>query len=99
MTFNWDPEKNVLLKRTRGISFEEIVVAIEDVDVLDVLSHPNQERYGNQQIYLVEYLDYVFVVPFVRDDMNDEIVFKTIYPSRKYTKRYMRKDGEYEQDE
>lgn len=99
MTFNWDPEKNALLKRTRGVSFEEIVVAIEDGDVLDVLSHPNQERYRNQQVYLVAYLDYVFVVPFVRDDANDQIVLKTIYPSRKYTKRYLRKDEENEQNE
>lgn len=99
MTFNWDPEKNTLLKRTRGISFEEIVVAIEDGDVLDVLSHPNQERYGSQQVYLVEYLDYVFVVPFVRNELRDEIVLKTIYPSRKYTKRYLRKDDEYDQEQ
>jgi predicted DNA binding CopG/RHH family protein len=68
VTFNWDPEKNVLLERRRGISSEETVVTIEDGAVLDVLSHPNQDRYGNQQIYLVEHPDYVFAVPFVRDE-------------------------------
>jgi hypothetical protein len=98
VTFNWDPEKNALLKGARGKSFEEIVVAIEGGDVLDVLSHPNQVKYPNQQVYLVEYMDYVFVVPFVRDDANHQIVLKTIYPSRKFTKRYLRKDHEYEQD-
>lgn len=84
----------MLLKRSRGISFEEIVFAIEAGDVVDVLRHPNQERYRNQQVYLVEYQDYVFVVPFVRDDASDQIVLKTIYHSRKYTKRYLRTEDD-----
>jgi len=29
MTFNWDNAKNHVLKKERGISFEEIVIAIE----------------------------------------------------------------------
>ena len=98
MTFNWDPEKNALLKRTRGVSFEEIVAAIEDGGVLDVFEHPNQERYRNQRVYLVEFMDYVFVVPSVRDEENDELVLKTIYPSRKYTKRYLRKEQKNDQE-
>ena len=57
VTFNWDPEKNALLKRTRGVSFEEIVVAIEDGGVLDVFEHPNKERHRNQRVYLVEFMD------------------------------------------
>ncbi|MEE8442048.1 MAG: BrnT family toxin [Spirochaetia bacterium] len=92
MTFNWDDEKNELLKRSRGISFEEIVVAIEDGNVVDVLTHPNKDRYPNQEVYLVVHHDYVFAVPFVRDRIGSEIVLKTIYPSRKFTRRYLRKD-------
>ena len=65
MTFNWDDEKNERLKRTRGVSFEEMVIAIEDGNVVDVLQHPNADRYPNQLVYLVEYKDYVFVVPFL----------------------------------
>ncbi len=98
MTFNWDPEKNALLKRTRGVSFEEIVAAIEDGGVLGVLEHPNPERYPNQRVYLVEFMDYVFVVPFVREETKRELVLKTIYPSRKYTRIYLREgqDGDHE---
>ena len=98
MTFNWDPEKNALLKRARGVSFEEIVAAIEDGGVLNVFEHPNQERYRNQRVYLVEFMDYVFVVPFVEDNENDELVLKTIFPSRKYTRRYLRKERDHDKD-
>ena len=88
MTFNWDDEKNAILKRTRNISFEEIVVAIEDERVIDVVAHHNPDRYPNQFIYLVDCRDYVWVVPHVVDFDGDEIFLKTIYPSRKLTKQY-----------
>jgi hypothetical protein len=92
VTFNWDDAKNEQLKRTRGVSFEEMVIAIEAGEVVDVLGHPNPERYANQEVYLVRHRDYVFVVPFGRGPSQDEITLKTIYPSRKYTKRYLRKE-------
>ena len=95
MTFNWDDEKNELLKRTRGVSFEEMVIAIEDGNVVDVLQHPNAARDPNQLVYLVEYKDYVFVVPFLRDSESHEIVLKTIYPSRKYTRLHLLKEKDH----
>lgn len=87
VTFSWDPEKNALLKRTRGVSFEEIVASIEDGGVLGVFEHLNQKRYRNQRVYLAAFMNYVFVVPFVRDEKTDKLVLKTIYPSRKYHER------------
>ena len=86
MTFNWSDEKNALLKRTRGISFEEIVIAIEGGHVVDVVQ--NTKRYPHQRVYLIAWRDYIYAVPFVRDLDNEEIFLKTIYPSRKYTKQY-----------
>ena len=71
-------------------------MAIEDGNVVDVLTHPNKDRYPNQEVYLVAHHDYVFAVPFVRDTTSDEIVLKTIYPSRKFTRRYLRKDKDHE---
>ena len=94
VTFDWDDAKNELLKRTRGVSFEEIVIAIEAGNVVDVLEHPNPGRYANQHVYLVRHRDYVFVVPFVRGPSDDEITLKTIYPSRKYTRQYLRDGGD-----
>jgi uncharacterized DUF497 family protein len=90
--FTWDDAKNEKLKADRGIGFEEIIFLIERGDVLDVLEHPNQERYGGQRIFVVQRDDYVYLVPFVEDD---KLVFlKTIIPSRKATKHYLGKEAE-----
>jgi len=89
--FTWDDVKNEKLKAERGIGFEEIVFLIGRGDLLDVLEHPNQERYGGQQIFVVQRDDYVYLVPFVEDDKW--VVLKTIIPSRKATKQYLGKEA------
>jgi uncharacterized DUF497 family protein len=90
--FSWDQAKNERLKAERGISFEEIVFHIESGGLLDILEHPNRDRYGNQRIFVVRREDYVFLVPFVE---NDSAVFlKTVIPSRKMTKQYLGKEVE-----
>ncbi len=90
--FTWDDAKNEKLKAERGIGFEEIVFLIERGSLLDVLEHPNQERYGGQRIFVVQRDDYVYLVPFVEDDRL--VVLKTIIPSRKATKHYLGKEAE-----
>ena len=87
MSFHWNEEKNILLKQERGVSFERIVVAIEEGHLLDVLQHPNIEKYGNQLILVVEIDDYAFCIPCVPDE-NGDFFLKTLYASRKYTKQY-----------
>ena len=81
--FSWSPEKNRLLQKTRGISFEEIIFHVEKGDVLDILEHPNQEKYSGQRIMVVNVEGYAYLVPFVEDD--PEVFLKTIIPSRKAT--------------
>lgn len=85
--FGWDSDKNERLKRERGVSFEDVVFHIERGDLLDILEHPNQERYQGQRILVVLIEDYAYLVPFV--ESNDEVFLKTIIPSRKATKRYL----------
>ncbi len=85
--FSWDKEKNALLKESRGIGFEEIVEAIANQKLLDVYDHPNEERYPNQKIYVVEALEYIYLVPFVKNE-DGTIFLKTIIPSRKARKIY-----------
>jgi hypothetical protein len=51
--FRWDPEKNSRLKASRGISYEQIVLAIEEGGLKDVLIHPNQKRYSGQVVLVV----------------------------------------------
>ena len=48
----------------RGISFEEIITAIEAGSIIDILPHPKNIKYSNQKIYFIEIKDYVYVVPF-----------------------------------
>ena len=86
--YNWNTEKNFLLKEERGISFEQIVLHIESGDLLDVIEHPNKNAYAHQKILIVKIEDYVYSVPFVED--GDERFLKTIIPSRKLTKIYLK---------
>ena len=86
--FSWDEEKNELLKEERQISFEDVVFYIEQGFLLDVLEHPNQEKYKGQKIFVVQIEDYAYLVPFVEDE--HEIFLKTIIPSRKATKMYLK---------
>ena len=90
MKFLWKEEKNELLKKHRKISFEQIVLAIENKKVVDVFEHPNQEKYKGQKYILVEYNNYVHVVPVKISDSGEECHLITVYPSRKYTDKYLR---------
>ena len=90
LAFNWSAEKNRRLIEQRGISFESVVSAIEQGGLVDVLEHPNQDRYPGQLIYVVEVEEYLHLVPFVIE--GDGVRFlKTIIPSRKATRDYRRR--------
>ena len=80
---NWNPKKNELLKRERGIAFEEIAYLIESEQIIGIEENPGRP---NQKIYILEIETYAILVPFVENDK--EIFLKTAFPSRKYTKRY-----------
>ncbi len=56
--FDWNEDKNNLLKETRNISFEEIVLSILNEKLLEVVAHPNKEKYPNQKMFVVEIRDY-----------------------------------------
>jgi len=86
--FSWNVEKNDLLKTERSLSFEEVVFYIDLGFLLDVLEHPNQEKYKGQKVFVVEMEEYVYLVPFVEND--NEIFLKTIIPSRKATRKYLK---------
>lgn len=85
--FKWNAEKNEILARQRGITFEEIVGRIESGAKVIETDHPNKERYPNQKIMIVDLDGYAYMVPYVRD--GDEYFLKTIIPSRKATKKHL----------
>jgi len=89
MEILWDIKKNELLRKLRGVSFEEIVIAIESDEIIDFFVHPDTSKYPNQVIFLVCIRNYIYAVPAVIS--TDEIFLKTIYPSLKYTKLYLNK--------
>ena len=84
--FDWNEEKNKALIKTRGVSFEEIVVYISRGDLLDILEHPDKQKYPGQRIFVVNINSYAYYVPFVEDD--DRVFLKTIIPSRKLSRKY-----------
>jgi ribosomal protein S3AE len=85
--YDWNDEKNELLKKLRGVSFEQVVLAIVSGDLVDRIRHPNPEKYPNQKIFLVKIEDYIYSVPYVEDD--EKIFLKTIIPNNKATKKHL----------
>ncbi len=91
MKYEWNPEKNEILKRERNISFEQIVFHLSQGDIWKTSDHPNQKLYPGQKLYFVNVEGYIHIVPHV---VEDEYVFlKTIIPSRKATRDF-EKEGE-----
>jgi uncharacterized DUF497 family protein len=82
----WSPEKNEILKKQRGVSFEDVVFHIMAGDVLDTIDHPDQVRYTGQKIHVIAIEEYVHLVPFVESEA--EVFLKTVIPSRKASKTY-----------
>jgi len=89
MKIKWNEEKNDLLKRERGISFEDFLRKIEEGRLLDDIKHPNADDYPNQRIFIVELENYAYLIPYVEDEEKKEIFLKTAFPSRKMTKKYI----------
>jgi len=89
MIFDWNEEKNNQLKKERSISFETVVLKIEEGCILDVLEHTNKEKYKNQILIIINIDEYAYVVPAVKE--KEYWFLKTIFPSRKYTDLYLPK--------
>ena len=85
--FDWNNQKNEKLKQEREISFEEIVIAIEEGKILDIIENPKKDKYASQQVFVIEIDNYAYLVPFVEDE--EKVFLKTIIPSRKATKKYL----------
>jgi uncharacterized DUF497 family protein len=92
MEFKWNSEKNEILAKERGITFEEIVQKIEAGAPVIETSHPNPDKYPNQKILIVDVEGYAYLVPYVQD--AEGIFLKTIIPSRKATRKYLGGDND-----
>lgn len=66
-------------------------MALQEGDLLDVLEHPNSEKYAGQRLYVLNIDNYAWVVPF--RDSGDSRILITAFPSRKYTSVYLKEEG------
>ncbi len=83
-----------MLRKTRGVCFEDVLLSLEGGRLLDIVPHYNLEKYPNQRLFMLFIMSirgYTYYVPFVEDD--EKVFLKNIIPSRKYHKKY-KKDGE-----
>jgi uncharacterized DUF497 family protein len=87
----WNEEKNQQLQAERNVTFVEVVEAITQGQVLDLVEHPNQEKYPGQRMFILQIHGYAWLVPFAENET--ELFFKTIIPSRKATRKYLREGG------
>jgi hypothetical protein len=87
--YDYAVEKNLWLKENRNISFEEVIAALEGGCLLEIIEHPNKDKYPHQEIYVVDINGYVYLVPFVKKNKNNSVFLKTIFRSRKMTKQYL----------
>jgi len=86
MVFEWNEEKNILLYEERNISFEDVVFSLKNDKLLDIIISPTHE---GQKCFIVEIKSYAYVVPYVKVNI-EKLFLKTIYPSRKHTKIYLK---------
>ena len=93
-SFRWPADKNEWLRTERGLSFEQMVVEMESGGLLDIVMYRNLTKYPRQQMFVVAYEAYVYLVPFIEED--DYYFLKTIIPSRKATREYL---GHVESDD
>jgi len=87
----WDHDKNIELQNERGVSFEIVTHYLEQSKIVDIMDHPNKSKYPNQKIFVLNINNYIYLVPFVENEV--EIFLKTIIPSRKATKYYLKDDN------
>jgi len=83
----YDNNKAIILKSEREIDIDEIVEIIIERKYIDILEHPRRK---DQQIFILSYNNYIYVVPFVIDE-DENIIIKTVFPSRKFHKIYKEK--------
>ena len=64
--FDWSDEKSESLEKARGICFEDIIIHIQNGCVIEVIKHPNRDRYPHQNMMVLGGEGYVYLVPYVK---------------------------------
>lgn len=86
--YYWDEEKNILLKETRGMNFDDVIERLLDGKIIDFVDHHNPDKYPNQRKIIIDYEWYMYYIPCVMQE-DGSFFLKTIIPSRKLVKDYL----------
>jgi len=63
---NWYAVKNQQLMAERGVSFEDVLFALQAGGLLDDGPHPNHDKYPRKRFFLIEIDDYAGWFPMSR---------------------------------
>ena len=74
----WSEDKNSILKRQRGVAFEDVYLGIRSGDTIGVVFNHSPARHPGQDLLLVMIRGYVYAVPHER--IGDIVRLITIYP-------------------
>lgn len=86
----FEPEKNLWLRENRGICFDDVLPLIDEGMWLSIYNHPRQDQYPGQKIMVFLIQQECYLVPFVENNEDRKIFLKTLYPSRKARKHYLK---------
>ena len=86
LNLTWAADKNHLLKRQRGVAFEDVYIGLRRGDALSIVFNHNPERYPGQDLLLIMIRDYLYAVPHER--VGDSVRLITIYPDGGRMTRY-----------
>lgn len=82
----WNEKKNEQLIRARGVSFQDVMLAVEEDRLIDIIPHRSKKN-PHQDAIIVNIREYTYVVPCV---IGEETIFlKTIFASRKVMRKYL----------
>lgn len=90
MEYRWNAIKDAALRGDRQVGFDDVVKSLSLGGLLATMPHPNIDKYPQQHIYVVEINGYAYLVPYVLE--SGSIFLKTIIPSRKATRLYLKKE-------
>ena len=89
---NFSDTKNKILMKSREIDLKEIVDALITKGAIDIINHPNQDRYPGQKIFIIELCEINYFVPYV--ESKQEIFLKTAFRCTKWANKFLKKQKE-----
>lgn len=88
--FDYSKTKDSIVRRVRGLGFDDVIEIIKKGKILDEIDHFNKKKYPNQRIFIVRIENKIYAVPYVVDKIRKVKFLKTIYPSRMLKKKYLK---------